>query len=377
MANLRVRAIKFVQNGRVFYTVVLPAREWISRGIVDVWSDTQKPEETGYQRKPSATRLREVASYLQSPDAILPLGGLVNVRAPAGSVYGQLLQFEPDSSGSNSGKITSGWLTIPDEVLPLYVVDMQHRLGGLQWAIDEDGHEELGDFPVVATLADGLSKLEEIQQFELINTTQKKVRTDLARRLMAVQSATTEGRLAIEKRGRMWEARGAQVADWLGREGEIWRNRILPPNKSKREMPQAVVPETSFVTSLRPILLAPLFQHMDEEAVARIVDRYWQALAKTFPEAFAHPAEHVIQKTPGVFSLNALAPEVIELVRSEYGDKLTVENLRKTIEPWAYRGSEFWSVGEPEGAARYGSMKGFSLLAAELRDDLPRLDVDM
>ena len=370
---LRARAIRFDQNGRIFYTVVLPASKLIERAKVDTWDADSPENEVGYQRAPMASRLRSVANYVERTDAIMPLGGLINARSDKG--YGQVLKFEPDKG--QFGPIQSGTLIVPDESLPLWIVDMQHRLGGFERAIYDDQRHDLGDFPVVATIADGLSKLEEIEQFEIINTTQKKVRTDLARRLMSVQASSSgEKRLEFEAKGIMWQAKGPIVADWLNRHGSIWRERIQPPNKSKREMPHAIVRETSFVTSMKPVLQQPLFSRMDEEQVAMLIDRYWQALKQTFPEAFETPAEYVIQKTPGVFSLHLLLPEVVELVRSK-GQDLTVDGMVVVMKPWLELGSEYWETGYDEGAARYGSMAGFSRLAAELRQYLPKLDLGL
>jgi hypothetical protein len=144
---------------------------------------------------------------------------------------------------------------------------------------------------------------------------------------------------------------------------------------SKRNMPDAIVPETSFVTSLKPILQAPLFQDMAEDSVASVIDRYWSAIKNVFPEAFDSPRDYVIQKTPGIFSLHVLAPSVIELVRAKKQD-LDITSFIAVVDVWKYRGSDFWSVND-EGAARFGSMKGFSLLASELRSDLPRLEVQI
>lgn len=254
---------------------------------------------------------------------------------------------------------------------------MQHRLGGLERAIYDDQRHDLGDFPVVATIADGLSKIEEIEQFELINTTQKKVRTDLARRLMSVQAlASRDKEDEFEAKGIMWQAKGPIVADWLNRNGTVWRDRIQPPNKSKREMPNAIVRETSFVTSLKPILQQPLFRNMDEEQVAMLIDRYWQAVKDIFADAFEAPTAYVIQKTPGIFSLHLLLPEVVELVRQN-GEDLAVANLTNTMSPWRELGSDYWETGSEDGAARYGSMSGFSRLAAELRRLLPKLDLGL
>jgi DGQHR domain-containing protein len=374
MTDLRVRAIRFEQNGRVFYSAVIPAGEAIARSRVDVWSADVDPDEAGYQRAPMKSRLREVASYVEGENAILPLGGLLNARARNGSSYGQVLKFEPDS-GDGAGQ--SGWLTIPETATPLEIVDMQHRLWGIRHAIEVDGRKDLEGFPVVVTIADGLSKMEEVEQFELINTTQKRVRTDLARRLMAFQAKDVDRRVSLAGRGRLWEAKGPMVADWLNKNGEVWEGRIIPPNKSKTEMPRSVVRETSFVTSLKPILQAPIFQRMSEEHAATLVDRYWQAIRRVWPKAFEYPNEHVIQKTPGVFSLHMLFPEVFELVRADSGRDLTADNILAAIRPWTELGEGFWEAGNEDGAARYGSMKGFSRLAQELREKLPELDFEL
>lgn len=371
MKSISSRAIRYTQNGRVFYATAIPAGDIIERSRVDIWSADGDGAEAGYQRAPSAVRLRDIANYVGGKDAILPAGGLFNARSADGAAYGTKLDFRPDPE--ETGSIQSGTLTIPPAALPLWIVDMQHRLGGLQRAIESDGRDDLRAFPILVTIADGLDRLEEVEQFELINTTQKKVRTDLARRLMTIQAEKPDGRLDLDKRGKLWEARGPIVADWLNRRGEIWKGRIIPPNKSKTEMPQGIVRETSFVTSLKPILQTPLFQRIPDEQVAELVDRYWVAVSRVFSDAFARPKESVIQKTPGVFSLHLVLPEVVELVRSRQKD-LSVDELATTIESWTELGDDFWSTDNDEGAARYGSMSGFARLAAILRSLLPEFE---
>jgi hypothetical protein len=157
--DLRVRAIRFVQNGRVFYSAVMPAAEIIARSRVDEWSADVPEEEAGYQRAPMGLRLRAVANYMEDPNAVMPVGGLLNARSPEGSSYGDVLSFEPDDT--QDGHIQSGWLTVPASATPLYIVDMQHRLLGIARAIEDDGRTDLADYPMLLTIADGLSKLAE------------------------------------------------------------------------------------------------------------------------------------------------------------------------------------------------------------------------
>jgi DGQHR domain-containing protein len=350
----------------------MPAADAIAIAKVDEWDAVRQGEDGGYQRAPSGPRVGAIAAFLKKSDSVLPVGGLLNARSSEEAAYGAMLLFEADEG--EHGPIRKGWLTIPQAARPLWIVDMQHRIRGLERAI-EDGREDLRSFPVTFTIADGLSKLEEITQFEVINTTQKKVRTDLARRLMAIQARHADMRKELDATGRLWQAWGSEIADWLNAHGAQWKGKITPPNSTKADAPEAVIPETSFVTSLKPILQTPYFRMMGRDGIgdiATFIDEYWQAIALTFPAAFKEPTSYVIQKTPGVFSLHSLAPEIVERIRSEKRE-VTVDELKAVIAPWRSWGHEYWSKGNPEGAAMFGSMKGFAILAAELREALPAI----
>ncbi len=365
-------AIRFLQNGRVFYVAAIPAAKLVKLARVDVW-DPNRPNE-GYQRAPSQARKRAIGRYIMGKDALLPVGGLLNARPKGNETddgsYGSVLKFEPTME---SGDIAMGELSIPDSAEPLFIVDMQHRLGGFEWALTQEGGEIIADFPLVVTIADGLSKLEEVDQFDLINTEQKKVRTDLARRLKSIQAGDADRRLRLDERGKLWEAKGPVIADILNRRDGVWQRRILPPNKTKRDMPTMIVRETSFVSSLKPILQTPYFVVQPEQQAAELIGQYWEAIKHVFPEAFRFPDNYVIQKTPGVYSLHELAPEIFELARGK--GNVSEEQIYEVVMSFSEidGGSEFWSKDNDEGAAQYGSMKGFRILAAQLRQFLPRL----
>lgn len=368
----KVNAIRFTQNNRVFYVAVIPAKKLIELSSVDIW----KPDNTqqGYQREPSLSRKREIGQYVLGNDAIMPLGGLLNARSEQledKNYYGTMLEFEEEKK---DGNISFGMLTVPDKSLPLWIVDMQHRLGGFEWAIEQDGGEKLIDFPLVVTIADGLSLMDEVDQFDIINTTQKKVRTDLARRLKSIQIQDLDHKLALDQKGKLWEAKGPMIAEYLNKNLGPWYGRILPPNKTKSDQPSMIVRETSFVTSLKPVLQTPYFVRQSEEHSAQLINRYWEAIQKVFPEAFENPEEYVIQKSPGVYSLHELAPEVFELVRDK-GD-VTTENIYKVVMNIGRvkGGSAFWENNNFEGAAAFGSMKGFRILASQLRQLLPDIN---
>ena len=134
-----------------------------------------------------------------------------------------------------------------------------------------------------------------------------------------------------------------------------------------------IIRETSFVTSLKPVLQTPYFVRQSEENSALLISRYWEAVRRAFPEAFQFPDHYVIQKTPGIYPLHELAPEVFELARDR-GD-VEVETLFSVLEPLnqVVGGSDFWLKENEEGATQYGSMKGFRILASQLRQYLPEL----
>ena len=363
----KTRAIRFIQNHHVFYSVVIPAGKLIELAKVDVW-DPNNPM-NGYQRTPSESRKRKIGRYAMKSDSIMPLGGLLNARSAKetnNQNYGSKLKFEEEYK---DGHISFGILSIPDKALPLYIVDMQHRIGGYEWAIQQEDGEILEDFPLTATIADGLSKMEEIDQFEIINTTQKKIRTDLARRLKSIQITNLNRKLAFEKQGKLWEATGPVIAEKLNKIRGPWFGKILPPNKSRVQQSTMVVRETSFVTSLKPLLQSPYFFRQTEEDSVELINRYWSVIQTIWPSAFENSNAHVIQKSPGIFSLHELAPEVFNLAQNR--GELSFKNIYEIAKSFGEIGdSNFWSGNskyQKGGAANYGSMKGFKMLASELR----------
>jgi DGQHR domain-containing protein len=370
MSDLVVRAIRFEQNGRVFYTAAMNVADLIDVSAVDEWKFDEEEDARGYQRSLQMPRVRRVAQYVTREDAVMPVGGLVNARSANGGEWGDCLPFAPDTDATSP--IQSGTLTIPDSARPLWIVDMQHRLAGFEHAILEMDRADLREYPVAVTIADGLSKMEEIEQFELINTTQKKVATDLARQLLARQYKIG-GLAGITDPTKVWEARGAIVANWLDEQGGVFQGRIIPPNKTARQIPRGVTKQTTFVSSLKPVLTAPYIQRKSsEEEIAQYVDQYWQAVASIWPQAIEFPKDSVILKGPGVYPLHMMMPEVMEVVRDK-NQPFSREAFAAAIADWRDLGEDYWDKDNTEsGATRFGSSgQGHLRIANELRLLLP------
>lgn len=364
-------AVRFTQNSQIFYATAVPAGKLLEISKVDEWQVEQEPADAGYQRSPSTDRLSKMARYIEREDALLPLGGLLNSRAAGDDAP---IRFTPTGSPDQDGQ-QQGELAFYAGVDPLWVVDMQHRLFGIERAIEIDGREDLKGFPVVCTIADGLPKATEVEQFELINSTAKKVPTDLARRLLSMQLDDADKALALDERGKRWEARGPMIVQWLDRHSDIWSGAIIPPNKKKNQMPHGRTKENSFVTSLRPILETPLFQRTGDEVVAQLIDRYWQAVERIWPDAFEEPSSSVIFNTSGIYPLHRLMPTVFELARRG-GETPSVDAMEEQMAGWRDLGDDFWAKSNPQGAARFGtSAAAFARIWAILNSALPTVEL--
>ena len=137
---MRFKAIQFIQNSRIFYITTLPASFLIEKCRVDIW----KPEinesemntdellrEQGYQRAPISSHYMKVARYVSEKDAVLPTAILLSARSK--------IAFQKiDDSGI--GEISLS----PDA--ELYIVDGQHRIYGLNHAINEFERSDLRNF---------------------------------------------------------------------------------------------------------------------------------------------------------------------------------------------------------------------------------------
>jgi len=359
--NLKVPAMKVQQADTVLYLTFLRAKDVIN-GVseVDAWSPSNR---SGYQRMPTQARFRKIARYVMGKEGgrpILPQAVVLNLREG-----GSPLKFTTSEDGP------FGTLEIKHEQR-LWEVDGQHRLGGLRVAVEEN--PPLGEYPVPVVITEGLSRLEEAVLFFVVNTNQKRVPTDLAQRLIEQQMKDPNLKLQIVAGGKDWIPKGVKVVDAiLAVSGHPWEGKIGIPGPKTAG---ALTKQVSFVSSMKP-LLTSLYGSVDPEEIAQLLIRYWQAIEAVYPEAFADPDEYVIQKTVGIFPLHAIAPEVFDMVRTGHG-KITKDALEEVISALDKNlakdyagGSDFWH-GEDGEAAKYGSQKGFRMLADIFREHLPK-----
>ena len=104
--------------------------------------------------------------------------------------------------------------------------------------------------------------------------------------------------------------------------------------------------------------------------LSEILVEYWRALEAVVAGAFTEPDDHVIQKTPGLFSLHMvlrdrLLPRIYQGRRN--WDQATFEEFLE-VSP-EITDANFWHKSANRASA-YGSMKGFRDLADFLNDSL-------
>ena len=364
-SSAKLDALRIKQGSTTLYLTYLRARDFMD-GLTDVdaWSPTNKQ---GYQRMPVQSRFRKIARYVTGKDGnprpVLPQAVVLNARAEDS----KKLRF------TGAGENGVGTLEIPEGV-KLWEVDGQHRLGGLRYAVGENA--EFGDFPIPIVITEGLPRLDEAVLFFVVNTTQKRVATDLAQRLIEQQMGDASLRLQIVAEGKDWIPKATRIVDiMVNTPGNPWHAKIGIPGT---QLSGILMKQVSFVTSLKPVLNGGLYGSVPPEDVAQLLIRYWQALQEIYPEAFENPDEHVIQNTVGVFPLHILAPTVFDMVRSKNG-RITKDAIAEVIKELAQnlskdydQGSTFWHSKDGE-AGKYAGAKGFRLLAEILKEHMPEL----
>lgn len=352
-------AIRLEQGGTRLYLTHLIAGDLVNGMTqVDAWTPANTK---GYQRMPVQARFRKIARYATGKDgarAILPQAIVLNARDTG------VLEFEDSGGGVGRLRVPQG--------TTLWEVDGQHRLGGLRYAVEQN--PDFKDYPVPVVVTEGLSRLEEAVLFFVINTTQKRVPTDLAQRLIEQQMGDEGLKLKLVAEGKDWIPRGTKIVDVLVQTpGHPWHGRIGIPGT---KLAGVLVKQVSFVTSLKPILTGSIYGSLEPEETAQLLIRYWQALEEVYPEAFQAPDEHVVQKTVGIFPLHTIAPQVFDMVRTEKG-RITKEGVADIIRAIDHKlgesyeaGSAFWHAKDGE-AGKYAGAKGFRILAEILREHMP------
>ncbi len=339
------------------YVTAVPLKELLGRCQPDTYRSDNR---SGYQRPVARFRLRQISTYMRSEEGMLPTSVLLCIRQP------HRAGFEPTVGSNDGGDV--GMLSI-DASVPLWVVDGQHRLLGLQRAMTKDKAKWLGEYPLPVVIVEGIDAYEEMRYFHVINTRHKGVPTDIVdRHLLTMREA--EGPALLEREGeRNYErARATKLTDVLNSDpSSPWRDMIRMPGEALR--PEHMMRQHSMVSSLTPVVGDPFFKRLSDEDAAKLLLNYWNAARERWLSAFETPQEYVIQKPLGAGALHQIFPDVLELCRA--ADDFSTAKVYDILSE-AGRSAGFWHGTRGHHMVRQSGARYVRALAEYLRERLPR-----
>ncbi len=339
------------------YSAVLPLKELLGRSRPDAYRHDSRQ---GYQRSLTASRIRQVSTYLREEEGVLPTSLLLCIRQP------DRASFEPAGIKGSGGE--PGMLTIPPGVT-MWLVDGQHRLFGLERALTKDKAEWLADYPLPVTIVEGIDAYEEMRYFHVINTRQKGVPTDIVdRHLLKMREA--EGPALLEREGERDYLRGraTSLVDILsGDTSSPWYGMISMPGEKRR--PNHLMRQHGMVTSLDPVVRDSFVKRLTDEEAGKLLLNYWCAARDRWQSAFEEPQSYMIQKALGAGALHQIFPDVLELCRS--GDDFSREKIADIFAEIG-RSAGFWHSERGHYMVRQSGARYVKALAEYLRARLPR-----
>lgn len=349
----------------------MPVGVLLPEGYTIPWYDTRTKK--GYQRQPQDARINQLANDLRKERTDLPTAVLLNIRnkdAPK-AVRDDTLELDR--------------FIVDGDPFKFHVVDGQHRVLALAKLMEEDPSRWASfQIPFVSLL--GASEDEEMEQFYIVNSTAKSVKTDLA--LLLLRRRADKDVLvyeSLQERGREWQVDGQSLVERLTNESSIWRNRVRLPSMEKGE---TTIPSASMVMSLKPLLASPYFGGLKPDQQLKVLDAYWQGIREILRPAFDDLETYAIQKGVGVIVMHLVLPNVLECVRSRGLMPTDPSAYAKVLDGVLTRlqgengrgepvsGVEFWASAPMGAAGSYSSSAGRRVLAAKIRQLLPAVTLE-
>lgn len=327
----------------------------------------------GYQRPLQESRVNELVSDLKKGRVDLPTAVLLNLRNR------EARQWLKNGSLDLLLMRNTAIRTV------FHVVDGQHRIAALKKLIEEDPKWESFQIPFICMV--GGREEEEMEQFYVVNSRAKSVRTDLAFALL--RKLTDRDPKMLERReekGKGWQVAAEKLVEALADSSAVWRGliRLAGMEKGSTTMPSA-----SMVTSLKPLLASAFFGRLTFVQQQQVIEAYWTGLREVMRAAFDDPKGYVVQKGVGVIVLHAIFMDVLEIVRSTGRSVVEASTYRDIMQEPMERlqgeaqdglgtpvqGVDFWRTA-PEGAAgSYSSSAGRRVLISKIRQLLPKVEV--
>ena len=371
--SINIRVIRLKQKNIEMYVGKMKSKDILQLYEIDKFKEE---ELEGYQREQYEERTSELVEYLtKCPLAIMP-SLLVSLRKA---------DFNPQNGDF-------GVLKIPRKKGAIWIIDGQHRIGGVNKVRDRFVFSKSIDplifsdlmnyeFPVVfvdsataaekigsaLTLSENGFSSEDVERtiFFIVNKTQRGISPSLKDALLyRIKTSGIQGLPIIRKES--WRIKAASIAITLNKDKDSpLINKI---NISGRRGTGKPIQLNSFVSSLRVLFFDKDFSKLNNHDKLRFLKAYWAVLKDLLPQAFEKETsrEYMLLKALGVYSLNWIAKDVFQICLKQAYDSGDLETLKSLLRPlksfdWSTQTSPLSNLGGMKGAS-----KAYDMLLARL-----------
>lgn len=295
-------ALHYQANGKDFYLGLIPADSLIQNYDIDAHS-LDNPQ--GYQRYSKLIRSKRFANFVNKYGGFFHQTVLANVRDPGSLRFASL------------GESNEGIVTLDGK---LFIVDGQHRVGGIRSLLEGEDGKKFSHFPVPVLIMVGAQQQEEAFHFFLVNRTQEGVKMDLGDVLLA--KVIPKERLTPEfekdvlgsKEKIPLTQKAIQLAEEMNTNPDsIWKDRISYAQESVGQ--ERSITQRGFTQSVKEILtnetITAMFDQIPDDLVDPLID-YWKAIAELCPQATGKNfKDYVLMKTTGAYIMHKLFPQIV------------------------------------------------------------------
>jgi DGQHR domain-containing protein len=351
---MKLKAIEINQIGQKIYTTSININDLAKIAYIPILKseiDEWKPDSiTEYQRKPTIKRFVKIADYVVNESSVMPPAIIASYRGK--------LSTEKATPGSSIVEIT---LSDKDK---LWIVDGQHRLGGLKLAAgipDETTNRKhlnkyknhwskFKNYEVPVIILEAKEIHVEAKAFADINTKAQKVDKFLAALALLLD------RNNKLKSNDAWLVRSADAVSYLSySKDSVLYKKVKHPNSTGKT-------NTYFCTAkalqnyLKYIMNNKFYSELWDKGVEErlklytMIKDYWGALKDEMPFCFDEFKDYALFTNAGIcVIMNCLIP-IINKVGKKYPDRNQFRNIISQF--GKFKSQEYWHKNSSVGPIR-------------------------
>ena len=331
---MKIDAIRSEQNGHNIFSAKMTVAELAQVAEVD-FADPGI-NRTGYQRKPNEKRYDQIASYMIGKKAIMPPPIIMSYRGKLStkSLRGGFVEIE-----------------IPADE-KLWVIDGQHRLGGLKLLAGlqptmgtgkiskrfQKYNADYQEFEMPVVIIECSTVAVEASQFSIINSEAQKVDKFLAN--LAILTGAGE----MPTGEKAWVPRAADVVHYLNTSADsVLLGKIKHTNAPKGAYNCSA---KGLMMLMKPIMNDGIYGGAwerggsDRDRLYRMLTDYWAAWFEVIPFCFEKPKDHALFKNSGLTAVNVCLITMIRRIGTEYPSKQQFVSIISKL--GEYIEEEFW-----------------------------------